>query len=193
MRETNYILCKYLINIEKIQLKKRGGELVMSDLTIPLKVVDNGDGTYSTTSVINAAIPAGGNLIGKVGIDQATDGTTNRVVSKISQTDDENVVSFGNTAQPVFISGSSINVSNVATVTTAGTRVQLPDIPCREITIIAKRLNTGYIFVGGSNISSTVYGVELAAKESFTFAVANANLIYIDASVSGEGISYVAI
>ncbi len=165
----------------------------MSDLTIPLKVVDNGDGTYSTTSVINAAIPAGGNLIGKVGIDQATDGTTNRVVSKISQTAGENVVSFGNTAQPVFISGSSINVSNVATVTTAGTRVQLPDIPCREITIIAKRLNTGYIFVGGSNVSSTVYGVELAAKESFTFVVANANLIYIDASVSGEGISYVAI
>jgi hypothetical protein len=36
--------------------------------------------------------PAGNNLIGKVGVDQTTDGVTNRVVAKISQTAGENKV-----------------------------------------------------------------------------------------------------
>ena len=89
--------------------------------------------------------------------------------------------------------GSLANVSNVLNVTTAGVRVQLPDIPCREVTLIAKRTVTGYIYVGDSLVSNLRYGVELSAKEAFTFAVANANQIWIDASVSGEGISYVAI
>lgn len=37
-------------------------------------------------------LPAGTNLLGKTGIDQTTDGTTNRVVAKISQTAGENLV-----------------------------------------------------------------------------------------------------
>jgi hypothetical protein len=73
----------------------------MSDLSImigniPLRVVDNGNGTFSIASVINAAIPSGANLIGKAGIDQTTDGTTNRVVAKISQNANENVVAITN-------------------------------------------------------------------------------------------------
>lgn len=91
------------------------------------------------------------------------------------------------------ISGSLINICNVVGVTTAGTRVQLPNMPCTEVTIIARRLNIGYIYAGMSNVSSLSFGVELAAKESFTFGVSNLNMIYIDASVSGEGISYVAL
>ena len=89
--------------------------------------------------------------------------------------------------------GSVINIGNVLSITTAGTRVQLPNIACREVTIIAKRTNTGYIYVGGSDVSPTVYGIELATKDRFTYKVVNANQIYIDASVSGEGISYIVI
>ncbi len=81
----------------------------------------------------------------------------------------------------------------VENVVASGTRVQLPTYDCNEITLIAKKSNTGNIYVGGADVSSTVYGVVLAANESFTFAVSNADLIYIDASVSGEGISYVAL
>lgn len=81
----------------------------------------------------------------------------------------------------------------IQNVTTAGTRIQLPAYSCKEITIIAKKGNTGSIFVGGSDVSSTVYGAELEKKESVTISVSNANLIYIDSSVSGEGVSYVAI
>lgn len=89
--------------------------------------------------------------------------------------------------------GSQSISGKVQNVTAAGTRVQLANIPCREVTIIAKKANTGSIFVGGNDVSKTVYGVELAANESFTFNVENANILYIDALVSGEGVSYVAL
>lgn len=94
---------------------------------------------------------------------------------------------------PTLSAGSLANVCDVLDVTTAGIRVQLPNIPCREVTVIAKRTDIGYIYAGDSLVSSIRYGAELTAKESFTFAVANANQVWIDSSVNGEGISYVAI
>lgn len=75
----------------------------------------------------------------------------------------------------------------------AGVAVQLPNIPCREITLIGLKRNIGSVYIGGVGVSSTVYGVELEAKDSFTFPVSNANLLYIVADVAQEGISYVAI
>ncbi|MCM3763436.1 hypothetical protein [Neobacillus niacini] len=91
------------------------------------------------------------------------------------------------------LTGSNVLQGKLKNVVTAGTRVRLDDIPCREVTVIARKGNTGSIYVGGADVSSSVFGVELAAKDSFTFIVNNANLIYIDASVSGEGVSYVAV
>jgi len=108
-------------------------------------------------------------------------------------TDQYEVITGSNGAASVQLTGSNVIKGAVQNVTTAGTRVQLPNFPCREVTIIAKRTNTGYIFVGGSDVSSTVYGAELAANDSITIAVNNTNLIWIDASVSGEGVSYVAV
>lgn len=99
----------------------------------------------------------------------------------------------GNAVTDVQQQGSESVAGKVLNVTAAGTRQALANIPCREVTVIAKKGNTGSIFVGGSDVSKTVYGVELAANESFTFAVVNTNLLYIDASVSGEGVSYVAL
>lgn len=93
----------------------------------------------------------------------------------------------------IKVIGSNAIKGAVQDVTTAGTRVQLPDYACREVTIIAKRANTGYIYVGGVDVAAALYGAELAAKDSITLAVSNTNLVYIDASVSGEGISYVAV
>lgn len=112
-------------------------------------------------------ITAGNTVIGKVGIDPAN-----------------------NLMQ---LSGSILAEAKVVNVTLAGTKQQLDDKPCHEVTIIAKRDNTGYIYVGKSTVSSTVYGAELGELDSITLEVSNTNEIYIDASVSGEGISYVAI
>lgn len=103
------------------------------------------------------------------------------------------IQSDGSVQDVVSLSGSIALKGAVQNVTTAGTRVQLPNYACREVTIVAKKGNTGSIFVGGSDVSSTVFGAELSAKDSVTLAVSNTDLIYIDASVNGEGISYVAV
>ena len=95
--------------------------------------------------------------------------------------------------QNVKLTGSTAIKGAVQNVTTAGTRVQLPAYPCREVTLIAKDSNTGVIFVGGSDVSSSVYGVKLNVRDSITLNVSNTNLIFLDSSVSGEGVSYVAI
>ena len=89
--------------------------------------------------------------------------------------------------------GSSTLKGAIQDVETAGVRVNLPDYPCREVTVIAKRGNTGSIFIGGDDVSASVYGVELQARDSYTFVVSNTNVLYLDASVSGEGVSYVAV
>ena len=125
------------------------------------------DTVSSPKVTISAPLPTGDNNIGKVGIDQTNNG--------------------------ISINGSSTIIGAIKLVNTAGVKVQLPDITCHMVTIIAKRTNNGFIYVGGSDVSDTVYGVELGAKDSFDFQVSNANLIWINASISGEGISYVAI
>ncbi|MEH6943924.1 hypothetical protein [Bacillus sp. JJ722] len=92
----------------------------------------------------------------------------------------------------VSLKGSSKLKVGRASVATAGTRVQLPNIPCKEVTITGLKANKGTIFAGDETVSSQT-GIELDAKDSFTFVVSNVNLVYIDAAVSGEGVTYVAI
>lgn len=94
----------------------------------------------------------------------------------------------------VSIRGNSQVLQGVVNVTTAGTRVRLAvDQACKEVLIIAKRTNAGFIYVGNASVSSTAYGAELAAGEAVTIPIKNLNLVYIDASVSGEGVSYVGV
>jgi hypothetical protein len=120
--------------------------------------------------------------------------TTIGDLKQIWQTVSNWVNGVDNLSKPkVTIAGSSTLSGKLANVTTAGTKLQLANISCREVTVIARKGNTGSIYVGGSDVSSVLFGVELQANESFTFSVSNANLIYIDSSVSGEGISYVTI
>ena len=94
---------------------------------------------------------------------------------------------LGITGQPLtgFNQGSQ-------TVTTAGTRVQLntASVPCRVVLITGKLANTGYIYVGDVNVSSTAYGKRLLAGDSITIPIGNLNLVYLDASVNGEGVDY---
>ena len=96
-------------------------------------------------------------------------------------------------ALPVQLSGSNLKEATTVNVLVAGTRVQLPDLVCSQVMIIAKRGNTGYIYVGGDDVSATVYGADLGELDCVVLPVSNTNEIYIDASVGGEGISYVAI
>lgn len=89
--------------------------------------------------------------------------------------------------------GSESVSSGILNVTTAGTAVQFPSTLCRRLLIIAKRGNTGSIYVGNSTVTSTSYGAELLAGDSLELNISNASLLYINSSVNGEGVSYIAI
>jgi hypothetical protein len=142
----------------------------------PTSVTDGDLGTVGitvtrrlkTSTTIDAAIPAGTALIGKFSIDQATAN-----------------------ANEVVVKSGAVNVCNKVVTVTAGTRVQMPSTACSRVTIIALDTNTGNVFAGASNVSSTVFGIKASDAGGFTFYVNNANLIWIDSSVSGEGFSYV--
>lgn len=101
----------------------------------------------------------------------------------------------GGIGSAVSLSGSNAIKGAVRNNVAAGTGLQISSTsyPCHEVTIIALRTNTGYVYIGGSDVSSTVYGAELTAGDSITLAVNDLNLVYFDTSVSGEGISYVAL
>ena len=78
------------------------------------------------------------------------------------------------------------------TVTTAGSAVQLSTATILSITIKALAGNTGFIYVGGSGVSSS-NGFELDAGDSVTLAIDEADEIWLDSSVSGEGVSFIAV
>ena len=84
---------------------------------------------------------------------------------------------------------------NRRTVTTAGTRLQLSasSVPVVKVVVQALQANTGFIAVGGSTVvaaSGTERGYILAPFNAITLTVNNLNLIYLDSTVSGEGVSY---
>lgn len=83
-------------------------------------------------------------------------------------------------------------------VTTSGTPVQLtasvvPD--GAELTVKAKGANTGTITVGNSSANALNSGTahfKLTAGQAVTLQVTNANLVWIDATVSGEGVEVIS-
>jgi hypothetical protein len=79
-------------------------------------------------------------------------------------------------------------------VTTAGTQVALGH-PSHAIThsvkIKALHGNTGWIYIGDSSVSSST-GYVLDAGETLELQIANLSTVYVDSSVNGEGVSYIA-
>ncbi len=80
------------------------------------------------------------------------------------------------------------------TVTTAGVRVQLitTSTACKKVLITANGANTGNIFVGGSTIA-TGRGKQLVPLQDLELWIDDLSKIYIDASVSLEGVHYVYV
>lgn len=80
------------------------------------------------------------------------------------------------------------------TVTTAGTEVALaPSQPLMEgiITIKALHANTGWIYIGKDPVTSST-GFVLDAGERITLTTDNVADVFIDSSVNGEGVSWIA-
>ena len=83
-----------------------------------------------------------------------------------------------------------------AVVTTATTAVVLTstDTSVAWVIIQAETDNTGKVAVGDSGVVAAIgtqsNGVILTAGESVTLPVADLNALYIDSTVSGDGVTY---
>lgn len=79
-------------------------------------------------------------------------------------------------------------------VTTAGTRELLAQhTPCSSVLITAETDNTGTVVVGGKTVVAalaTRRGTPLTAGEPYAADIANLNEIYLDSTVSGDGVTY---
>lgn len=87
----------------------------------------------------------------------------------------------------------------VRAVTTAGTRVQLSTAgtSCISLTIQAQTANAGTIFIGGSDVlASTKTGIALTAGTAAAFLPSSTTALYavsavwLDATSSGDAVSY---
>lgn len=99
-----------------------------------------------------------------------------------------------NSAGSIHITASTDIPTTIAggtkTVTTAGARVALAaSTSCKSVYIKANAANTGNIYVGGITVDST-NGITLAANDSITFDITNLATVYIDSSVSLEGVGF---
>ncbi len=81
-------------------------------------------------------------------------------------------------------------VAFVTDIPTAGTRVQLAANTIIAGVLEAPSTNTGNVFIGGSNVSSTVFGSELQPGQSIGVAIDDTDKIYIDAATSGDDVAF---
>lgn len=89
-------------------------------------------------------------------------------------------------------------LDNRKVVSTASTRVQLSStsIPCKTVVVTAELSNTGVITVGSSTViasASTRRGTPLSAGDSCVLEIDNLNKLYLDSTVSGEGVTYTMV
>lgn len=93
----------------------------------------------------------------------------------------------------VALTGSNAPKSGQKNVATAGTKVALGgDQEYKKINIIAKSTNTGDIYVGDNTVTSTSGGI-LPPGGFMSLEFVNTNEVYIDAFVSGEGVSWIGV
>lgn len=91
--------------------------------------------------------------------------------------------------------GTSALAQGVKVVATAGTDEALvaSATACRWVAIQAQTDNTGIIAVGGTGVDATIAtgnGITLAAGDTLTLEITNLAAIYIDSTVSGDGVRY---
>lgn len=121
----------------------------------------------------------------------------NAMLSVVGSGGDDNVVTKLNAILAAIQAGSSGGSTSVgdgtATVTVAGTRVQLSSVSIKRVLIQAHESNTGTLVVGGATCVAALVGrrgTALFATQSQLFQVSNLNLLYIDSTVSGDKINY---
>ena len=130
-----------------------------------------------------------------------SDANNRRTMLGIDNSSDKELVTprFDATTKRHLVDALSIldgydNVGDgTATVTTAGTRVQLANISCKRVFIQAREDNSGTIVVGGLTVVAAVAtrrGLALFATQGQWFYVSNTNLLYIESTSSGDIVNF---
>ena len=101
-------------------------------------------------------------------------------------------LSKGRDETPVLIRPPDVIGDGSKDVTSAGTAEQLTDTdtPCKFVNIFAKAGNTGNVFVGGVNVSSSRGMVLEQARSTDWMQIDNLNKIYVDVATGGDGVQY---
>lgn len=91
----------------------------------------------------------------------------------------------------VNLNPATIVGNGKTTVATAGVATQLASsTSIVSVTIRALASNTNKIYVGSASVSST-NGFQLSPQETVSLDINNLSKVYIDADVSGEGVTYI--
>lgn len=137
---------------------------------------------------VDGTVNVGANVLAT---DAATE--TKQDAAKLVLDDIDTGITALNAGVDATLVGSTIFETGNIGVTTAGTRVQLDaTTACSQLIIKAEHSNTGDIYVGDVTVTDAVYGVRLEPGEQVTLPIANVNMVYVDADVNGESVSYIA-
>lgn len=93
------------------------------------------------------------------------------------------------------ITGENLSMlgSGIKTVTTAGTAEKLVAAHTASAFVVITALpsNTKYVAIGDSNVKASTYrGIALDIGEKFGFSAKQIEGVYVDVTVSGEGVAY---
>ena len=83
------------------------------------------------------------------------------------------------------------------TVAAAGTAERMSaNFSCKSVVLTAETDNAGTVVVGGASVVaalSTRRGTPLTAGQSLTLPVNNLNLVWLDVTTSGDGVTYTCL
>lgn len=159
--------------------------------------VNNAQGHGTAAAALRVELPTDGT--GQVNANQGGTWNINNVAGVISLPTGaatSALQSSGNTTLTnieTSIAAPTTLVGFRTTVTTAGTRVQLATNTVVAGVLEADPDNTAesYIYVGGSNVSGTVWGAKLLPGQSTGIAINNTDKIWIDASANGNKLGFI--
>lgn len=165
------------------------GDSVPFTFTVDGKLLTNAEVTLNDyTDNSNEFTASSSKGLNIMGIYQSTPTTiTDGNIASISIDNKRNLKVTASADIPTTIT------NDVKTVTLAGTAEALgTTLATKSIYIRASSTNTGYIYVGGSGVTSA-NGIILSANDSITLEISDRATVYINSSVNGEGVGYCAL
>lgn len=167
------------------------GDITIDDVTVSASALPTGAATAAKQPALGTAGSASADVLTVQGVASMKELLVQLIAgtAAIGKLAANSGVDIGD-VDVTSVAPASATSGLVVNVTTAGTRVQLTAGACQHgFWLTARRGNTGSVFIGGSDVSSSVYGADLLQGERVWLPLSNTNLIYIDSANNGDGVS----